>query len=162
MTLSVGSGIVTLADGSRFDLTKSAIVSDGDHEYPLLHVIRKDGSVQGNWTNMEDGRTLFSERNWKMGAAATWRRPRDRLVTTRWLAITNASKFLVSALADELDVLFHTHCGILSGVRRRDRYWQHNLTEPDRFYALVCFPSGHGQLHPNRQFQLEQCPYRQL
>jgi hypothetical protein len=59
MTLSVGSGVVTLPDGSRFDLTKSGIISDGGLEYPLLHVIRKDGSVQNNWTNMEDSRTLF-------------------------------------------------------------------------------------------------------
>jgi hypothetical protein len=59
MTLSAGSGVVILPDGSRFDLTKSAIISDGGLEYPLLHVIRKDGSVQNNWTNMEDSRTLF-------------------------------------------------------------------------------------------------------
>ena len=59
MKLSVGSGVITLPDGSPFDLTKSAIISDGDHEYPLLHVIRRDGSVQDNWTNMEDSRTLF-------------------------------------------------------------------------------------------------------
>jgi len=71
MTLSVGSGIVALPDGSRFDLTKSAIISDGGLEYPLLRIIRKDGSVQDNWTNMEDGRTLFQ------GGIGKWELPQS-------------------------------------------------------------------------------------
>lgn len=61
MTLSTDSGIVTLRDGSRFDLTKSAILPVDGVEYPLLHAIRRDGSTQDNWTNMEDGRTLFQD-----------------------------------------------------------------------------------------------------
>ncbi|MBR0756577.1 hypothetical protein JQ604_30735 [Bradyrhizobium jicamae] len=59
MTLSPDSGVVTLRDGSRFDLTKSAILSADGVEYPLLHVMRRDGGTQNNWTNMEDSRTLF-------------------------------------------------------------------------------------------------------
>ncbi|MFH1343583.1 MAG: hypothetical protein ABIL01_20620 [Pseudomonadota bacterium] len=71
MTASVGSGIVTLPDGARFDLTKSAVISDGGLEYPLLSVIRKDGSVQENWTNMEDSRTLFR------GGTGKWEPPQS-------------------------------------------------------------------------------------
>ena len=44
MKLSVGSGGVTLPDGSRFDLTNSGVISVDGVEYPLLQVIRRDGS----------------------------------------------------------------------------------------------------------------------
>ncbi len=71
MKISIGSGVVSLPDGSRFDLTKSTIIPVDGVEYPVLHVIKKDGSVQNMWTNMEDSRTLFQ------GGVGKWELPPD-------------------------------------------------------------------------------------
>jgi hypothetical protein len=61
MTVSLNHGLVTLPDGSQFDLKNSGVISVNGKDYPVLSVLLKDGTVQNRWTNMEDARTLFKD-----------------------------------------------------------------------------------------------------
>lgn len=61
MTVSLNTGLVTLPDGSQFDLKNSGLISVDGTDYPILSVLLKDGTTNNRWTNMEDARTLFKD-----------------------------------------------------------------------------------------------------
>jgi len=61
MTVSLNTGLVTLPDGSQFDLKNSGLISVDGKDYPILSVLLKDGTTNDRWTNMEDARTLFKD-----------------------------------------------------------------------------------------------------
>jgi hypothetical protein len=52
MTVSLNTGLVTLPDGSQFDLKDSGIFSVDGKDYPVLSVLLKDGTTDDRWTNM--------------------------------------------------------------------------------------------------------------
>jgi len=61
MTVSPNTGLVTLPDGSQFDLKNSGLISVDGKDYPVLSVLLKDGGTKNLWTNLEEARTLFKD-----------------------------------------------------------------------------------------------------
>ena len=61
MNVSLNTGLVTLPDGSQFDLKNSRVFSVLGKDHPVLSVWLKDGTTRNFWTNLEDAHTLFKD-----------------------------------------------------------------------------------------------------